>query len=68
MPVRQQLPVPCRAHLIPDATGTDAFHAAYRQAVAQHTVFVAIESERPQRWSVKADALTAGVPAANEAR
>ncbi|MEU6090933.1 hypothetical protein ABZ865_29920 [Streptomyces sp. NPDC047085] len=27
----QQLPIPCPAHLIPDATGTDAFHAAREQ-------------------------------------
>ncbi|MGW0846738.1 hypothetical protein ACWD26_42800 [Streptomyces sp. NPDC002787] len=56
----QPLPVPCPAHLIPDATGTDAFHAAYRQAMAQHAVFIAIESEKRQRWTVKADTLTAG--------
>ncbi|MEV6012738.1 hypothetical protein AB0M29_38910 [Streptomyces sp. NPDC051976] len=56
----QPHPVPCPAHLIPDATGTDAFHAAYRQAMAQHVVFVAIESEKRQLWTVKADTLTAG--------
>ncbi|MFF8925849.1 hypothetical protein ACF1AO_01145 [Streptomyces longwoodensis] len=56
----QPLPLPCPAHLIPDATGTDAFHTAYRQAMAQHAVFVAIEYERRQRWTVKADTLTAG--------
>ncbi|MGW7824689.1 hypothetical protein ACWGLF_43075 [Streptomyces puniciscabiei] len=56
----QPLPVPCPAHLIPDATGTDAFHDAYRNAMAQHVVFVAIEFERRQRWTVKADTLTAG--------
>ncbi|WEO92825.1 hypothetical protein A6P39_001110 [Streptomyces sp. FXJ1.172] len=56
----QQFPIPCPAHLTPDATGTAAFHAAYRQAMAQQVVFVAIESERRLRWSVKADALTAG--------
>jgi hypothetical protein len=60
MPVVQQLPIPCAAHLIPDAAGTAAFHAAYRQAMAQNAVFVAIESERRQVWTVKADALTAG--------
>ncbi|MFD8376556.1 hypothetical protein ACFV2Z_38395 [Streptomyces sp. NPDC059688] len=57
MPAIRQLPIPWPAHLIPDATGTEAFHAAYRQAMAQHAVFVAIESERRQVWTVKADAL-----------
>ncbi|MFF7730900.1 hypothetical protein [Streptomyces sp. NPDC008001] len=56
----QLLPIPCPAHLIPDATGTDAFHDVYRTATAQQAVFVAIESERRQRWTVKADTLTAG--------
>ncbi|MEU9446055.1 hypothetical protein AB0D42_35355 [Streptomyces sp. NPDC048304] len=56
----QPLPVPCPAHLVPDATGTHAFHEAYRNAMAHHAVFVAIESEPGQRWSVKADTLTAG--------
>ncbi|MDL5206240.1 hypothetical protein [Streptomyces sp. ALI-76-A] len=55
----QPLPVPCPAHLIPNASGTGAFHKAYRQAMAQSAVFVAIESEGP-RWTVKADTLTAG--------
>ncbi|MFC9931914.1 hypothetical protein [Streptomyces sp. NPDC127190] len=56
----QLLPIPCPAHLIPDATGTDAFHDVYRTAMAQQAVFVAIEFERRQRWTVKADTLTAG--------
>ncbi|MGW2690025.1 hypothetical protein ACWC6I_43615 [Streptomyces sp. NPDC001414] len=56
----QPLPAPCPAHLIPDATGTDAFHAACRQAMAQHAVFIAIEFEKRQQWTVKADMLTAG--------
>ncbi|MFF4541861.1 hypothetical protein [Streptomyces aureus] len=55
----QPLPVPCPAHLIPIATGTDAFHDAYRNAMADSAVFVAIEGEG-NRWTVKADALTAG--------
>ncbi len=55
----QPLPVPCPAHLIPVATGTNAFHDAYRNAMAHNAVFVAIESEA-QRWTVKADTLTAG--------
>ncbi|PWI04502.1 hypothetical protein DIZ27_44960 [Streptomyces sp. NWU339] len=33
----------CPAGLIPDATGFDAFDAAYNQAKQQRTVFVAIE-------------------------
>ncbi|WP_318275602.1 hypothetical protein [Streptomyces pharetrae] len=33
----QLLPIPCPARLIPDATGTDAFHGVYRTAVAQPT-------------------------------
>ena len=62
MRLMQPLPVPCPAHLIPDATGpnTDAFHDAYRQAMAHHAVFVAIEFEARQQWNVKADTLTAG--------
>ncbi|MFB7504264.1 hypothetical protein [Streptomyces broussonetiae] len=56
----QPLPVPCPAHLIPDATGTDAFHDVYRNAMAHNVVFVAIEFERRRRWIVKADTLTAG--------
>ncbi len=55
----QPLPVPCPAHLIPDASGTEAFHQAYRRAMADGAVFVAIESHGP-RWTVKADTLTAG--------
>lgn len=55
----QPLPVPCPAHLIPYATGTTAFHDAYRNAMAHNVVFVAIESEG-QQWTVKADTLTAG--------
>ncbi|GGX56070.1 hypothetical protein [Streptomyces fructofermentans] len=55
----QALPVPCPAHLVPVASGTNAFHKAYRQAMAHKAVFVAIESEGP-RWTVKADTLTAG--------
>ncbi|MEW2160593.1 hypothetical protein AB0950_35840 [Streptomyces sp. NPDC007189] len=56
------MPVPCPAHLIPDATGTgtDAFHDAYRNAMARNAVFVAIEFEARRRWTVKADTLTAG--------
>ncbi|WP_053847382.1 hypothetical protein [Streptomyces sp. NRRL B-24085] len=56
----QLLPIPCPAHVIPDATGTDAFHDVYRTAMAQQAVFVAIESEQRQRWTVKVDTLTAG--------
>ncbi|WP_406177903.1 hypothetical protein [Streptomyces canus] len=55
----QSLPVPCPAYLIPDASGTGAFHHAYRQAMADGAVFVAVESDGP-RWTVKADTLTAG--------
>lgn len=55
----QPLPVPCPAHLIPGASGTDAFHKVYRQAMAHQAVFVAIESDGPH-WTVKADTLTAG--------
>ncbi|MFV5998742.1 hypothetical protein ACNPQM_42025 [Streptomyces sp. NPDC056231] len=56
----QPLPIPCPAHLIPDATGTDAFHDVYRNAMAHNAVFVATESEARQRWTVKADTLTVG--------
>lgn len=55
----QPLPIPCPAHLVPDATGTHAFHDAYRTAMAHNAVFVAIEAEG-QHWTVKADTLTAG--------
>ncbi|MDF3291929.1 hypothetical protein [Streptomyces silvisoli] len=54
----QQLPVPCPAELVPNATGTKAFHAAYREAMARRVVFVAIEHDGPT-WTVKADSLTA---------
>ncbi|MFG2794228.1 hypothetical protein [Streptomyces sp. NPDC048419] len=53
----QQLPIPCPGHLIPDVT--DRFDAAYRAAKAQRAVFVGMEREG-ERWTVKADALTAG--------
>ncbi|MGW2640424.1 hypothetical protein [Streptomyces sp. NPDC001348] len=55
----QPLPVPCPAPLIPRVTGTNAFHDAYRNAMAHNAVFVAIEPEG-QQWTVKADTLTAG--------
>lgn len=58
-PLMEPLPVPCPAHLIPVASGTGAFHKAYRQAMAHGAVFVAIEADGP-RWTVKADTLTAG--------
>ncbi|MCC9311074.1 hypothetical protein LN042_29085 [Kitasatospora sp. RB6PN24] len=51
---------PCPAHLIPDATGTGAFHDVYRYAMAHNAVFVAIESEKRRQWTVKADTLTTG--------
>ncbi|MET8615675.1 hypothetical protein [Streptomyces misionensis] len=54
----QPLPTPCPADLVPDATGQDAFNAAYRAAMQQRAVFVAVECQA-QRWTVKADALTA---------
>ncbi|MET9779286.1 hypothetical protein ABZ023_34440 [Streptomyces sp. NPDC006367] len=55
----QPLPEPCPADLIPDATGIDAFNAAYRQAKQQDTVFIAVELQ-VGGWTVKADTLTAG--------
>ncbi|MEU0404322.1 hypothetical protein ABZ318_29675 [Streptomyces sp. NPDC006197] len=54
----EPLPTPCPARLVPDVTG-GGFDVAYRQAQAQHAVFVAIESQG-QWWTVKADTLTAG--------
>ncbi|MFE9455093.1 hypothetical protein [Streptomyces sp. NPDC006739] len=57
MPGMQPLPIPCPDHLIPDATGR--FDAAYWATKGQHAVFVGIEREG-ERWTVKADALTAG--------
>jgi hypothetical protein len=56
MPV-MQLPIPCPGHRIPDAP--DRFDAAYRAAKAQRAVFVGTEREG-ERWTVKADGLTAG--------
>ncbi|MFF7191963.1 hypothetical protein ACFZAR_44155 [Streptomyces sp. NPDC008222] len=54
----QPLPVPCPAARVPDATGMDAFNAAYRQARQQRAVFIAVELQGG-RWTVKADVLTA---------
>lgn len=54
MPLMQPLPTPCPADLVPDA-----FNAAYKQAKRQHAVFIAVEHQG-RRWTVKADALTAG--------
>lgn len=54
----EPLPIPCPADLVPDATGADAFNAAYRQAKQQRAVFVAVERQGP-RWTSKADVLTA---------
>ncbi|MFD9099028.1 hypothetical protein [Streptomyces collinus] len=54
----EPLPTPCPADLIPDATGMAAFNAAYKVAKRQQAVFVAVECQA-QRWTVKADALTA---------
>jgi hypothetical protein len=58
MILMQPLPIPCPAALIPDATGQDAFNAVYRAAIEQRAVFIAVELQG-QRWTVKADALTA---------
>ncbi|MFD7861456.1 hypothetical protein [Streptomyces sp. NPDC059783] len=55
----EPLPIPCPAGLVPDATGIDAFNAAYRQAKQQEAVFVAVERQGP-RWTARADTLTAG--------
>ncbi|MEV6029480.1 hypothetical protein [Streptomyces sp. NPDC052036] len=54
----EPMPIPCPAAWVPDATGMDAFNAAYRQARQQRAVFIAVELQGP-RWTVKADALTA---------
>ncbi|MEU5390213.1 hypothetical protein [Streptomyces tibetensis] len=54
----QPLSAPCPAVMIPDATGSNAFSAAYKQAKQQRVVFVAVERHGP-RWTVKADAITA---------
>ncbi|MGW2788084.1 hypothetical protein ACWC3X_44225 [Streptomyces populi] len=53
----ESLPIPCPAHLIPDATGV--LDAVYRQARAQRRVFIAMERQG-STWTVKADTLTAG--------
>ncbi|MEV3993948.1 hypothetical protein AB0J57_34235 [Streptomyces sp. NPDC049837] len=44
----QPLPVPCPADLVPDATGSEAFNAAYKQAKQQRAVFVAVERHGPR--------------------
>ncbi|MFC9930006.1 hypothetical protein [Streptomyces sp. NPDC127190] len=61
----QPPPVPCPAGLVPDATGVDAFNAAYRRAKQQRAVFVGVERQGP-RWTVKADTLTAPDPTVND--
>ncbi|MCG7206567.1 hypothetical protein [Streptomyces arenae] len=53
----QPLPAPCPADLMPDATGTAAFEAAYRQAKDQDAAFVAVESPG-EHWTVKTDMIT----------
>lgn len=53
----QPLPTPCPAGLIPDATGLDA-STPRKAAKQQRAVFVAVERQA-DRWTVKADALTA---------
>ncbi|MFG2972534.1 hypothetical protein ACGFYY_05965 [Streptomyces sp. NPDC048331] len=55
----QSLPTPYPADLVPDATAVDAFNATYKQAKRQNAVFIAVENQG-RRWTVKADALTAG--------
>ncbi|MFE0206892.1 hypothetical protein [Streptomyces sp. NPDC058985] len=52
------LPAPCPAELIPDATGLAAFEVVYQRAMQQGAVFVAVERQA-ERWTVKADVLTA---------
>ncbi|NEA59746.1 hypothetical protein G3I60_37700 [Streptomyces sp. SID13666] len=52
------LPIPCPAHLIPDATGLDTFNTAYQAATMADAVYVGVE-RRSRRWAVKADTLTA---------
>ncbi|MDX3224487.1 hypothetical protein [Streptomyces sp. ME19-01-6] len=54
----QPVPIPCSAEHIPNATGRDAFDAAYQAAKTANAVYVGIE-RRGQRWTVKADTLTA---------
>ncbi|MYY10733.1 hypothetical protein GT204_17915 [Streptomyces sp. SID4919] len=54
----QTLPIPCPAHLVPDATGLDAFNAAYRAAKAADAVNIGVE-RRGRRWTVTADTLPA---------
>ncbi|MGW0771859.1 hypothetical protein [Streptomyces sp. NPDC002676] len=50
----EPLPTSYPADLIPDATGPDAFNAAYRAAKRQRAVFVAVACQA-ERWTVKAD-------------
>ncbi|MER6572231.1 hypothetical protein ABT288_40175 [Streptomyces sp. NPDC001093] len=45
------LPVPCPADLILDATGMDAYNAAYRAAKQQRAMFIAIECQA-EHWTV----------------
>lgn len=61
----QLLPIPCQAERIPDATGADAFNAAYQAAKAANAVYIGIE-RRGRQWTVKADALTAAQHAVDD--
>lgn len=58
MPFMQPLPIPCPADLIPNATGLDAFNTAYQAAKTARAVYIGVE-HYGQRWTVKADTLTA---------
>ncbi|MFF1571019.1 hypothetical protein ACFVY1_48320 [Streptomyces sp. NPDC058293] len=54
----EQLPTPCPADRIPDATGLEAFEAAGKAAKEKRVVFIAVERQGPL-WAVKADTLSA---------
>ncbi|MCF1512548.1 hypothetical protein [Streptomyces glomeratus] len=58
MLIMQPLPTPCPADLIPEVTSMDVCNAAHRAAKEQGAVWVAIERQA-EKWTVKADALTA---------
>lgn len=54
----ETLPTPCPADLIPEVTSLDVCDAATRAAREQGAVWIAVERQG-DRWTVKADALTA---------
>lgn len=53
--------MPLQAALIPDCTGSEAHHAAYRSAKSDDAIFVCI-ARRGKRWHVELDAFASSKP------